>query len=542
MTQPDKGLDRLSERSRVLLSSGSLIFSNLAVAVLAIFTIHLQAQHLGAHGFGQLITVTSFVLTFALLVDLGVTTVTAREIAAQMDQADRILSTAIAFRVGLCLLVTPVLIGSALLIYPTERGTVGVGVAILSLDLVFVSVQAIVQAYYSAKVRNDVPSLLLVVAKVLYFAGTLVGVEAGGSVLVFLIAYVASDGVVASISFFMVRRQVSFGWDFSIRKWSTLAKTAVPVGAMQVVNRIYSRIDSVLLSILRTPADVAHYGIAFNFTDVLSNLPAYMMVSLMPSLVRAKGPEELKSRMQTALDVVVWFAAPIATGGYVLRHQIVLLVAGPGYGASVDPMALLILSMVVSFPQVVFVWGCLAIKAYKPLVPAVIVVTISNVSLNLWLIPPEGPSGAAFAQVCTETLSLVLVYWIFTKRSRVRLAAGNSVLAVMSAALLLPAGVPLVAALSGMTLLVEILLVVAILGSLYAVVSLLAGVFPLTVIEMIPEPRTKQILTAVHGVARKPFNRMSPPRGARYSSRQSDPAPSSSADESAHEEEEKIDP
>ena len=264
ITIDEPSVDGPGARRRIVLSASSLIVSNIAVAVLAVATVHITAQHLGGKEFGHFTTVTSFVAMLGLLVDLGVTSVTARDVAKDVPHAGDIIGQALTFRLSLCLIVAPILAGAAFLLYPQERGSVGLGVALMTVDLFFVSMQAVVQAYYSGLVRNQVPALLLMICKVLYFAGVLiVAHETHGSIIPFIIAYLVADGIISVISVASVRRRIKIKLHWSPRGWWGLAVIAVPLGAMQVVNRLYSRLDSVLLSLLRGPVDVGQYGIAF---------------------------------------------------------------------------------------------------------------------------------------------------------------------------------------------------------------------------------------------------------------------------------------
>ncbi len=482
----DGRIDNLSETSRILLSTASLVASNLFVAVLAVGTLHLSAQHLGAKGYGQLATVTSFIFFFALLADLGVTTVTARDIAREPHNAALIISKALGFRLLLCVVIAPSLAGAAYFIYPAERNTVGLGVLIMSADLFFVSVQAIVQAYYTARVRNDVPSLLLVITKLLYFSGTVIAVITTHSVVVFITAYVTADAITAATSLYLVRRRVPIRILIVPREWWALVVVSVPLGAMQVVNRIYSRLDSVLLSIMRGPSDVGIYGIAFNFTDALSNLPVYVMGSVLPALVRTSSREELRTKLQVVFDIIVWLAAPIAVGGFELRSQIVLLVAGPGFRASDAPMAIMIFSIVVSFPQVVFVWGCLAVNEYKWLLPAVIVTALVNLATNLLLIPPKGPTGAATAQLITQCLSLLLTGGIFWWKSRIVIRWWVAFRAVIAAAPLLVCANLLGVAWHSGNIVLNPFIGTFLLGGLYLITSLLIGAIPQALFRSFP--------------------------------------------------------
>jgi O-antigen/teichoic acid export membrane protein len=285
-----------------------------------------------------------------------------------------------------------------------------------------------------------------------------------------------------------------------VSSWVQLVVVSVPLGGMQVVNRLYSRLDSVLLSLLRSPVDVAEHNIAFNFTDVLSNLPAFVMASVLPSLVHSTG-DKLKQKLQLVLDAVVWFAAPIAVGGFVLRTQIVGLVAGPGYQAAAAPMAILILSVVVSFPQVVFVWGCLAINEYRLLLPAIVLTTAANLGLNLLLIPRYGPSGAAGAQLATECLSLTLTYGVFARKSRLRFKLGSITRAIGAAAVMVPAGLWLRGAWDTRLPLLDPFVGTVVLSAVYLGSSLLLGAVPSAVLFQLGRLPAGQRVVRTNGAA-----------------------------------------
>jgi O-antigen/teichoic acid export membrane protein len=478
-------IDSLGERSKILVSSLSMMTSNIVVAVLSVAAIHLSAQRLGGEGFGHFATVISIVTMVGLLADLGITSLTTRDVAAQPDKARQIIGEALAFRMCLCAVLAPVLITAAYYLYPKERASVVVGVALMTIDLFCLSVQAIVQAYFSAQVRNDITSLLLLLAKVIYFAGTVVGVLFTSDVVYYIGAYVFADVVSSALSLRLVRRRIGVKPIFLPRSWWRTFRSAASLGAMQVVNRLYSRLDSFLLSILRPAVDVATYGIAFNFADVLGNLPGYLMASVLPSMVRAQTKEELASRLQSAWNTVIWLAAPIAIGGFVLRHQIVLLVAGPGYGAATTPLGILVISLAVSFPQVVFVWGCLAVRRYSLLFPAIVVVTVANVTMNLLLIPPYGPNGAAVSQLTTQALSLVLTFAIFRRQSGLRIRLQQPWKAVVVAAALLPIASVTKGAWATGSEILNPLLGAVILGGIYLVGTICARSAPIDAREVL---------------------------------------------------------
>ncbi len=161
-------LDTLSVRSRVALSTAAQTAGNLLSAVISVAVLRLTTSHLGPTRYGYLTTVVAVISIFSLLADLGLTTITSRDIAQQPLAASRILSANLSLRICLSVGAAPVIIAVAYFVYPTERSNVVVGVAILSLDILLNAVSNTLLTYFAARTRNDVVALVLLVNKVVY--------------------------------------------------------------------------------------------------------------------------------------------------------------------------------------------------------------------------------------------------------------------------------------------------------------------------------------------------------------------------------------
>ena len=418
-------IDGFSAQARIALSTAALTASSVVVALMGVLAVHLSAQDLGHIGYGEFVTVTSIVGMVTLIADLGITSVTARDVAKERHRAAEIIGEALTFRLTMCAVIAPIVVVGAYFVYPHQRGTVVLGIGVLVFDLFCNAILTVSSAYFSAGVRNDITAVIVVVGKTLYLGGTVVAVAFGLPLVAFLVAYLAGDALMAAIGFVMVRRRIGVRLSFHPDSWWQMAVVAVPVGTVQVVTRLMSRLDSFLLSILRGPVEVGFDGIGQNFTDVLAIFPAYLMSAVLPSLVNASTSEELQDKIQAAFEFVIWLAVPLAIGGFTLRRVIVSIIAGPGYEAAATPLALLVLTVVVSFPQVVFGWGCLATDNFGRLMPVVFASLAVNVALNLLFIPGHGAEGAAASQIATQALSSTMTFWVFRRASGLVIRVGG---------------------------------------------------------------------------------------------------------------------
>jgi O-antigen/teichoic acid export membrane protein len=196
--------------------------------------------------------------------------------------------------------------------------------------------------------------------------------------------------------------------------------SAFPLGAIQLIGNIYSWIDSILLSVLRSSTDLGYYSVAFNVVNVLGAVPSFLMTALVPSLVNA-DTAEITRLVNRAVYVLFCLGAPLAVGGIVLRKDIILVLAGQRFLPASAPFAILAVTLPVSFLQTAFGYTSVAIDRYRPLLAVGLGTLVLNVVANLLLIPPFGPTGAASALLGSEIVSLVATYFVFRRMSGIRI-------------------------------------------------------------------------------------------------------------------------
>ncbi len=110
-------INRLHGRGRIILSASSQTIGNLVVALISVGIIRITTHQLGPANYGLFALIITYVNLFLLVADLGITAMTTRELAR--DGADRsaVLGTAMSSRIAFSILVIPIIIGSADLIY-----------------------------------------------------------------------------------------------------------------------------------------------------------------------------------------------------------------------------------------------------------------------------------------------------------------------------------------------------------------------------------------------------------------------------------------
>ncbi|WP_254270977.1 flippase [Haloarcula marina] len=195
-----------------------------------------------------------------------------------------------------------------------------------------------------------------------------------------------------------------------------LIEYSVPTAATRASVVVDSKIDTVLVGILATPAAVGFYTLARQIAD-LCIVPAQSLgFTISPTLGEqsaAENRERAGGIYDTSLRNVLLLYVPAAAGLVVVARPTVRYVVGPDYLGAVPLIQLYALFVVVRAVHKITgsaldYLGLARVRAIARGASAV-----GNLGLNVLLIPPLGALGAGIATVITYTAyTFVNVYYI----------------------------------------------------------------------------------------------------------------------------------
>jgi O-antigen/teichoic acid export membrane protein len=405
-------IERLSARGKIVLSAASQTVSSAVVAVGAVAVVRITTHALGPSNYGLFALIIIYVNLVSTFADLGITSMTTRNLARPDANQPLILSVTLSSRMALSLLAIPIINITAALLYPHESHLFRVSLAIMSCDVLVATLQTTAGAAFAVRIRGDLLALMNGSSRILYLIGIVLTTLFHGSYLGYICAYVGADVVVGITAIVSANRSIPLRWNSNIRAWLHSAGSAIPLGGIQVAGSIYTWVDSILLSTLRSSVELGFYSIAINVINLAGTLPGFLMQALIPSLVNAESHER-ERLLNRAAYVLFCIGAPLAAGGIVLRTDIVVAIAGPRFLPATTPLAILLVTLPVSFVQMTLGYTSVAIDRYRPLVAVVFGMLFANIGANLILIPRYGPKGAAWALLGSEILSLLFTYLVF---------------------------------------------------------------------------------------------------------------------------------
>jgi O-antigen/teichoic acid export membrane protein len=173
---------------------------------------------------------------------------------------------------------------------------------------------------------------------------------------------------------------------------------AMPVGAGEVVNQTLSRIDMVLLGLLRRdPHELAAYGAAMMLAEAVSG-PRYAMDPLLSAVVAATHVSGDRERLERNLrEMVTWvgrLACPIGIALLVWGDGLLRL-WGSEYTSAFSALAILVVAHLLNANLGLHQW--VVVMSGRPTLDLInnICALVSATAACVFAIPTFGPAGAA---------------------------------------------------------------------------------------------------------------------------------------------------
>lgn len=241
-----------------------------------------------------------------------------------------------------------------------------------------------------------------------------------------VIAFAISTLLGLLLSFWFVGYSVAHTSETSLRLrfQPSLAGEAVAFGlksyAQNLVGHLHYRLDVYLLALFLPPAQVAFYAIATAVAEVAFYLPDSVGTVLFPKL-SAEREERIHELTAEVSRHTLWITALATLGLLAAGGWLIPLAYGQAYRPAIAPF-------------MVLMPGCLAMAVYKILtrnftsrnrqqvsILAASVSLVSNIALNILLIPRMGVIGAALASLISYTTAATILALIFRRETGIPL-------------------------------------------------------------------------------------------------------------------------
>lgn len=421
-------------------------------------SISVVTRLMGASDYGRLGVVMTYVGFVVALSDLGLPTILTRDMARAPDAIAGHITTATWGRALLAVPTYLLALGIAVPLYRHDRAVLA-GIAVGLASLLPGAVASTLICVLQVEARLHVAVGLEVVVRILTLLGMVWVLRRGGS-----LAEVVGVTVVVAVLHVLVllrllRKHLGrwSAWDSGV--FVRLVRTSLPLGVAVVLNSLYFRIDTIILSLLRPSADVGVYVAAYRVMEMLLVFPSMFAAAALPLLSRAALDGRLVAVVAKCLRVVVAILLPLTVVAAIDARRILALLGGAEFARGATSLRILAFAALTSGFNIVLGLAIIAVNRHGRALWLNVGALTANVALNLALDRRGGPPAAAAATLACEAAVVVGALYVVrsgagalpTVPSLLRLLLAAAGAAGVLAAL--PGGLPVVvrAALAGVT-------------------------------------------------------------------------------------------
>jgi O-antigen/teichoic acid export membrane protein len=364
------------------------------------------ARYLGPEQFGLFSYVIAFTAIFSGIAKLGLDGIMVRELVNHPEKSETYLGTAFWLKFIGAFIVMGLM--SAIMSFTSNDANTNLFIFIIIAGLVFQSFE-VVEFYFQSQVLAKIVSICKVIQLALssIIKITLMLNEAE---LFWFVVVTAFDVLSLAVSYFIaykIRKRPSFFKSFDLSIAKKLLKDSWPLMLTSLVIMIYMRIDQIMIKEILGVYEVGLYSAAVKLSEAFYFIPMIITASLFPAILNAKNnSEELyRKRLQRLYTFMVWLAVVIAIPMTFLSDWLVLILFGQVYQEAGQVLIIHIWAAVFVFLGVSFSKYLLTENLTKIAFKRTMIGAISNILLNLWMIPVYGVKGAAIATLLSQFIA-----------------------------------------------------------------------------------------------------------------------------------------
>lgn len=402
---------------KVAFNASVLTFGRLLGAAIGVGAVGITTRYLGVDSFGTLATATGFAVIVQTLTDVGVWTIGAREISKRPDETQRLVGNLVSVGLVLSVVGAGVAVGVMFLMYPgADNEPVRRAILLLLLTVPLAAPFGAVGAYLIAKQKAYLGMVASVAQSVITFGLIVAFAALNLGYTAIVLAYVIAAALQAIIMLGFSVGKIRLVPELDRVLVKQLVSWALPLGGALLLGALYWRLDIVLLSVLKPHSEVAVYGLAYKVVDALVVLPAYVTVTLLPEFARlAEHRDRLDQLVAKGVAAMQLGAAAMLMFSIAFAGEIVELVGGGEFARSARVLQILMVGVAAQYIAAIFSQVFIALNRQRTLFLVLLLVLPLNVGLNLVLIPPWGPDGAAAAFCASEIAGLVVLIVTFRR-------------------------------------------------------------------------------------------------------------------------------
>lgn len=412
--------------NRPLQSTAWLVFEKVVYLAVSLAVTVALARYLEPSLFGDLSYLLALVALFMPFMSMGLNSIVSRELLLRPDDVDQIIGSSLFIRSVASVFVTLIVV-SASSFYLSDDNTMFFTVLMISS---IASAAQVIDFWLQAKLANRYAVFLRLLVLVFFSLIRIVAIykTADFSLFVYLIAF---ELAVTGLLYLMIYQRLSgrlLRLRVTFEEIKGLWKGARWLLMSGIAAIIYLKIDQVMLGIMLDSYAVGVYAAAARVSEVWYFIPAAIVTSFFPQLIKNKqaDPSIYRVHIQKLNDVLFTLAVGVAVLMTLFGNGLVNWLFGESYSDSIPILVVHIWGAVFVFIRALLSKWLIAENLLALSLLSQGLGALANVALNYFLIPILGPIGAAYATVISYSIAAYLVLFFHPKLWRMAIITTKS--------------------------------------------------------------------------------------------------------------------
>lgn len=391
--------------------------SRLITGIIGLIIIGFLTRHLGQAGYGSYSTILAYLFIFSVFADFGLHLIHVREISRYPEKENFISSNIFTLRFVLISLAMAV--GAVLGFFLPYSKEIKEGILVAILFIYFSSLSQIIGGIFQKYNNFYIVSLSDIFSRLIQLALVVLAVSKNLGLLAFIFILALSSGIHFFIIFYLARSFIKISFKLVLPYAKEILKISFPVAASILFTAIYIRIDTIMLSLMKSQAEVGIYSLSAKVLETMVFFPALFVELAMPTISYAafKAEDLFREIFKKISKILLISAVLVVVYFFVFAKEVVLILGGEKFLASGLPLK--ILSLVIGLVFLNNFWGrtLIALDLQKSGMWIYFSGAVFNFFSNLLIIPKYSFIGASFTTLATETIVTFLTIFLIYKKT-----------------------------------------------------------------------------------------------------------------------------
>ena len=410
--------------------------AKIATAFSTIIITVIITRRLEVTGYGDFIKAFSYVTLFYMVADFGFNATTLKLFTTYPQIIKKTIRSLFGLRIAISLvLIIAVIISTLFLPYNLVSGqgfnpSVKIAITIISATILCQGLFLSANSYFQHRLKYDQTFLATLISSLVTVIVVAWLLKISLSIAAVATGVIIGSVFLAASSYLLLSKQIGFfvpTVDF--KSWRLFLQKTWPIGLALILNLIYFRVDTLIISIVRPTEEVALYGLAYKIFETTLVAPIFFINALYPALLNVfkENFEKFKKISQTAFWLLLLASTLISIFLASLAEPLIQIIAGFKFLAAVTALQILAAGIPFFYLSALLMWLLVVFEKQKWLLGIYGFGALFNLTSNLLFIPKFGYLAAAVTTGLSEAIILFISFYLVSRSFRENQAAFKDV-------------------------------------------------------------------------------------------------------------------